>query len=96
MFTAAAVAATFTGVLRADLTVYTEKVDGWIWQYEIAEGKAQNVIGSFTSKYTEPSPHLVIPAKLGGKAVASLVTRFYGEGELNGKTDAELEKLMKD
>ena len=33
---------------------------------------------------------------VGGKAVASLVTRFYGEGELNGKTDAELEKLMKD
>ena len=72
MMAVAAVAATFTGVLRADLTVYTEKVDGWIWQYEIAEGKAQNVIGSFTSKYTEPSPHLVIPAKLGGKAVASL------------------------
>ena len=65
-------AATLVGALHADLTVYTEKVDGWIWQYEIAEGKAQNVIGSFTSKYTEPSPHLVIPAKLGGKAVASL------------------------
>lgn len=28
-----------------------------------------------------------------GKFV-SLVTRFYGEGELSGKTDAELEKLM--
>ena len=69
---AAVVAAMFVGALHADLTVYTEKVDGWIWQYEIAEGKAQNVIGSFTSKYTEPSPHLVIPAKLGGKAVASL------------------------
>ena len=72
MITVAAAAAMFTGTLLADLTRYTEKVDGWIWQYEIAEGKAQNVIGSFTSKYTEPSPHLVIPAKLGGKAVASL------------------------
>ncbi len=68
----ALVAAMFTGVLRADLTVYTEKVDGWVWQYEIAEGKAQNVVGQFTSKYTGPGPHLVIPAKLGGKAVASL------------------------
>lgn len=29
-----------------------------------------------------------------GKAVASLVTRFYAEGELESKTDAELEKLM--
>ena len=28
------------------------------------------------------------------KAVASLVTRFYPMGELEGKTDAELEKLM--
>ncbi|MBR3423845.1 MAG: hypothetical protein IKG80_05080 [Clostridia bacterium] len=28
------------------------------------------------------------------KAVASLVTRFFSEGELEGKTDAELEKLM--
>lgn len=30
------------------------------------------------------------------KAVASLVTRFFSEGELESKTDAELEKLMKD
>ena len=29
-----------------------------------------------------------------GKAVASLVTRFFSEGELEDKTDAELEKLM--
>ena len=29
-----------------------------------------------------------------GKAVASLVTRFYAQGELEDKTDAELEKLM--
>jgi len=29
------------------------------------------------------------------KAVASLLTRFYPMGELEGKTDAELEKLMK-
>ncbi len=28
------------------------------------------------------------------KAVASLVTRFFSEGELESKTDAELEKLM--
>ncbi len=31
-----------------------------------------------------------------GKAVASLVTRFCAQGELENKTDAELEKLMKD
>ena len=69
----AAVAAMFTGALRADLNTYTEKVDGWIWQYEIAEGKAQNVIGQFKTKYySNPGPNLVIPAKLGGKAVASL------------------------
>ena len=30
------------------------------------------------------------------KAVASLLTRFYPMGELEGKTDAELEKLMED
>ena len=30
------------------------------------------------------------------KAVASLVTRFFSEGELEAKTDAELEKLMRD
>ena len=29
------------------------------------------------------------------KAVALLVTRFFSEGELEGKTDAELENLMK-
>lgn len=48
---AAVAAAMLAGALRADLTVYTEKVDGWIWQYEIAEGKAQNVIGQFKTKY---------------------------------------------
>ena len=65
--------AMFACASRADLTTYTEKVDGWIWQYEIAEGKAQNVIGQFTAKYyKDPGPSLVIPAKLGGKAVASL------------------------
>ena len=31
-----------------------------------------------------------------GKAVASLVTRFYAPDELGDKTDAELEKLMRD
>ena len=72
MVVVAAATAMFTGALRADLTRYTEKVDGWTWEYEIAEGKAQEVIGWFTSKYTKPGPNLVIPAKLGGKAVASL------------------------
>ena len=66
-------AAMFAGALHADLTRYIEKVDGWTWEYEIAEGKAQYVVGSFTSdKYAKPSADLVIPAKLGGKAVASL------------------------
>ncbi len=70
---AAVVAAMFVGALHADLTVYTEKVDGWTWQYEISEGKAHNVVGQFASKYfKKPGPNLVIPAKLGGKAVASL------------------------
>ena len=69
----AAAVSMFTGALRADLTRYIEKVDGWTWEYEIAEGKAQEVVGSFTSgKYAKPSADLVIPAKLGGKAVASL------------------------
>lgn len=68
----AAVAAMFVGALRADLNRYTEKVDGWTWEYGIAEGKAQDVIGWPSSKYLDPSPNLVIPAKLGGKAVASL------------------------
>ena len=73
MIAVAAAAAMFTGALRADLTVYTEKVDGWTWTYTIAEGKAQDVVGQFTStKYAAPGPNLVIPAKLGGKAVASL------------------------
>jgi len=78
----AAVAATMVvGALYADLTVYTEKVDGWTWTYTIAEGKAQDVTGTFTStKYAQPRPDLVIPAKLGGKAVASL-----GVNALNGK-----------
>jgi len=73
-------AATLVGALYADLTVYTEKVDGWTWTYTIAEGKAQDVVGTFTGKYSSPSPNLVIPAKLGGKAVASL-----GVNALNGK-----------
>ena len=73
-------AATLVGALYADLTVYTEKVDGWTWTYTIAEGKAQDVVGTFTGKYSSPSPNLVIPAKLGGKAVASL-----GINALNGK-----------
>ena len=72
MSVVAAAAAMFVGTLRADLTRYTEKVDGWIWEYEVAEGKAQYVVGSFTGKYSKPGPDLVIPAKLGGKAVASL------------------------
>ena len=72
MVAVAAAAAMFTGALRADITRYTEKVDGWTWEYEIAEGKAQYVIGWPSSKYLDPSPNLVIPAKLGGKAVASL------------------------
>ena len=73
MAVVAAAAAMLTGALRADLTVYTEKVDGWTWTYTIAEGKAQDVVGQFTStKYAAPGPNLVIPAKLGGKAVASL------------------------
>ena len=29
-----------------------------------------------------------------GKAIATLLTRFYNEGELSGKSDAELEALM--
>lgn len=29
-----------------------------------------------------------------GKAIATLLTRFYGEGEISGMTDAELEALM--
>ncbi|MEE3460078.1 MAG: hypothetical protein VZQ75_09510, partial [Candidatus Faecousia sp.] len=29
-----------------------------------------------------------------GKAIAVLLTRFYAEGELSGKSDAELEALM--
>ena len=29
-----------------------------------------------------------------GKAIATLVTRFYNEGELDGKSDSELETLM--
>ena len=29
-----------------------------------------------------------------GKAIATLLTRFYGENELSGKSAAELEKLM--
>ena len=70
---AAVAAAMLAGALRADLNRYTEKVDGWTWQYEISEGKAHNVVGQFTSKYfKKPGPNLVIPAKLGGKAVASL------------------------
>lgn len=74
MMAVAAAAAMFTGVLRADLTRYTEKVDGWTWEYEIAEGKAQSVIGFFSAnpKYVSPRADLVIPTKLGGKAVASL------------------------
>ena len=73
MAVVAAAAAMFVGNLRADLTRYTEKVDGWTWEYEVAEGKAQNVIGQFKTKYySNPGPNLVIPAKLGGKAVASL------------------------
>ena len=72
MVAVAAAVAMFTGALRADITRYTEKVDGWTWEYEIAEGKAQEVIGWFSSKYAKPGAHLVIPAKLGGKAVASL------------------------
>ena len=69
-----AVMAMSVGALRADLTRYTEKVDGWTWEYEVAEGKAQYVVGYFTAnpKYAKPGPNLVIPAKLGGKAVASL------------------------
>ena len=31
-----------------------------------------------------------------GKAIAVLLTRFYAEGELSGKSDAELEALMHD
>ena len=30
-----------------------------------------------------------------GNVIASMVTRFYGEGELESKSDAELENLMK-
>ncbi len=29
-----------------------------------------------------------------GKAIATLLTRFYGAGELSGKSDDELETLM--
>ena len=49
MVAVAAAVAMFTGALRADITRYTEKVDGWTWEYEIAEGKAQYVIGWFSS-----------------------------------------------
>ena len=31
-----------------------------------------------------------------GKAIATLLTRFYNENELTGKSDAELEKLMRE
>ncbi len=31
-----------------------------------------------------------------GKAIATLLTRFYNEGELSGKSDAELEALMRE
>ena len=67
-----AVAALFAAALRADITRHTEKVDGWTWEYEIAEGKAHYVVGSFTAKDASPRADLVIPSKLGGKAVASL------------------------
>ena len=29
-----------------------------------------------------------------GKAIAALLTRFYAEGDLRAKSDADLEKLM--
>ena len=72
MAVVAAAAAMFAGTLHAMSALYTEKVDGWTWTYTIAEGKAQDVVGQFTStKYAAPGPNLVIPAKLGGKAGAS-------------------------
>ena len=61
-----------------------ENPDEWTW-------------GSFYLQKDECEPgYYDFVFTYDGKAIATLLTRFYKEGELSGKSDAELEKLMKE
>ena len=67
-------AAMFAGTLYAMDPMFTEKVDGLTWEYQIEGGKA-NVYRVHNLYGGAPTGAVTIPAKLGGKPVAVI-----GEG----------------
>ena len=62
----------------------------------IKEEDAASAWGSFCLNPDSVQPGLYdFVFTYNGTAFASMVTRFYGENELSGKSDAELENMMK-
>ena len=59
-----------------------EEPDDWYWG-NFYLGEAEHEPGYYDFVFTYE-----------GKAIATLLTRFYKDGELSGKSDAELEELM--
>lgn len=75
---------------------FSDSMDGFAYLFVIEKSDDPEYWGSFYLNPDECEPgyyDLVFVHE--GKAIATMLTRFYNEGELDNKTDAELEAIMK-
>lgn len=77
---------------------FSEEMEGWVLNQPLRmdPDAPENPWASFYLNPEEVEPgYYDLLFTLNGKAVAATVLRFYAEGELDGKSDAELTELMK-
>ncbi len=73
----------------------SEEAEGFAGRCDLAKGEAGDPWGScYLNPDEAKAGQYDLVFVCGGKAEALLLTRFYNEGELDGKTDAELEQLV--